>query len=244
MKNLSIWAKRNRNKAICVTIILHILLSYFLFYVGALFYTEKIIFPFGLTYFSGALFLIAYIFYPMKYVQSGIFRRTFFREKIWQFVAMISAAIFMVFIGNYSSQSAFAPQNQMQEYSARTIALDIKKDNVVEKKNKRKLIRKAKRQLQKRIRKNVRQLRKSGKERTRSERGLLIVLSVIVAVLVGFLVLGLSCSLACAGNEILAVFVLLGGLALIIFGIIAVVKAVYSSGADKQIKKDKKESLG
>ena len=85
---------------------------------------------------------IAYIFYPMKYVQSGIFRRTFFREKIWQFVAMISAAIFMVFIGNYSSQSAFAPQNQMQEYSARTIALDIKKDNVVEKKNKRKLIRK------------------------------------------------------------------------------------------------------
>lgn len=133
MKNLSIWAKNNRVKALVITIILHVVLGYFYFYVGAFLFLQKIILPSTLIYASGILFLTAYLFYPIKYVQKGFYKRTFFKEKQWQLVAMISAIIFMVFIGNHSTQSAFSQQNSLQEYSAQTIALDIRKDAKVEK---------------------------------------------------------------------------------------------------------------
>jgi len=253
MKNLSIWAKNNRVKALVITIILHVVLGYFYFYVGAFLFLQKIILPSTLIYASGILFLTAYLFYPIKYVQKGFYKRTFFKEKQWQLVAMISAIIFMVFIGNHSTQSAFSQQNSLQEYSAQTIALDIRKDAKVEKKKNRKLIRKAKRQLRKakqllrkRIRNNVRKMRKTEKGMTDFGKFLAIFFSILVAIGLGILVLAISCNLSCSGNEALAAIVLVGGFIFIIGGLIAIIRKIILAKSRATIEKEKKEkeSLG
>jgi hypothetical protein len=244
MKNLSIWAKNNRAKALVITIILHIVLGYFYFYIGALLFLQKIILPSALLYVSGILFLTAYIFYPIKYVQQGTYKRTFFKEKQWQLVAMISAVIFLVFIGNHSTRSAFSQQNYLQEYSAQTIALDIKKEVKVEKKKSRRLIRKAKRQLRKRIRSNVRKLIKT--ERGMSDFGKFaaIFFSFILAIGLAWLVLAVSCNLSCSGNEALAAIVLIGGFILIIGGLISVIRRIVLTKSRRAVEKEKQESLG
>lgn len=244
MKNLSIWARNNRTKALAVTIILHVVLNYFYFYFGALLFLQKIVLPSALLYVSGILFLTAYIFYPIKYVQQGIYKRTFFKEKQWQLVAMISAVIFLVFIGNHATRSAFSQQNYLQEYSAQTIALDLKKEVKVEKKKSRRLIRKAKRQLRKRIRSNVRKLIKT--ERGMSDFGKFaaIFLSFILAIGLAWVVLAVSCNLSCSGNGALAALVLIGGFILIIGGLISVIRRIVLTKSRRAVEKEKQESLG
>ncbi|MFK8009787.1 MAG: hypothetical protein AB8H03_25760 [Saprospiraceae bacterium] len=246
MKNLSIWARNNRTIALVITIMLHVVVGYFYFYIGALLFVQRIILPSILLYVSGILFLIAYIFYPIKYVQKGIYKRTFFKEKQWQLVAMISAIIFLVFIGNHSTQSAFSQQNFQQEYSAQTIALDIKKEAKVEKRQSRKLIRKTKRQLRKRIRSNVRKLIKTERGMTDFGKVVAIFFSVLVAIGLGILVLGISCNLSCSGNEALAGIVLIGGFILVIVGLIAVIRKIILTKSREEVEKEKKkeESLG
>lgn len=244
MKNLSIWAKDNRFKALVITIILHVILGYFYFYFGALLFLQKIVLPSTLLYISTILFLTAYLFYPIKNVQKGIYKKTYFREKQWQLVAMISAIIFLVFIGNHSTRSAFSQQNLLQEYSAQTIALDIRKKVKVEKKMSRKLIRKAKRQLRKRIRRNVKKLRRTEKEMTKFERFLAIFLAILGAIILGFLVLVLSCNLVCSGNELLAAIVLVGGSGFIIGGLIAVIRKIALTKTREPVDKKSKKSLG
>lgn len=246
MKNLSIWARNNRTKALVLTIVLHFLLGYFYFYVGAFLFLQKIILPSVLIYVSGILFLTAYLFYPIKYVQKGIYKRTFFKEKQWQLVAMISAIIFLIFIGNHSTQSAFSQQSTLSEYSARTIALDIKKDVKVEKNKSRKLIRKAKRQLRKRIRSKVRKMRKTERGMTEFGKFAAIFFSIFVAIGLGILVLGISCNLSCSGNEALAVIVLVGGFILIVAGLIAIIRKIVLTKSREEVEKGKrkKESLG
>lgn len=244
MKNLSIWAKNNRTIALVITIILHVVIGYFYFYLGALLFVKEIIIPSAFLYVSGVLFLTAYLFYPIKYVQEGLYKRTFLKEKQWQLVAMISAIIFLVFIGNHSTQSAFSQQNFQQEFSARTIALDIKKDAKVEKRKNRKLIRKAKRQLRKRIRSNVRKLIKTERGMTDFGKFAAIFFSVLAAIGLGILVLGISCNLSCSGNEALAAIVLIGGFILIIGGLISIIRKVILTKSRKEVEKEKKESLG
>lgn len=245
MKNISIWAKNNRAKALGLTILLHVIISYYFFYVGALLLTKKIILPFSIVYISGVLLLTSYIFYPIKYVRRGIFKRTFFREKQWQLVAMISAALLMVFIGNHSAKSAFLEINRVPEYSAITVAVDVKqeprvgKKSKVEKRTQRQFIKKTKRQLRKRIRKNVRKLRAKEKGLTSFEKSLIAFLSLLLGIVLGYLVLALSCSIACSGNEALALIVLLGGFTLIIVGFVAILRSLFGKQARKEMEQDK-----
>lgn len=242
MKNISIWAKHNRTKALGVAILLHIVISYCFFYVGALLLTKKIILPFSMVYLSGILFLTSYLFYPIKNVQQGIFKRTFFKEKKCQLVAMVGAAVLMVFIGNHSTKSAFLEMNRAPEYSAITVAVDIQqesrggKKSKVEKRAHRQLIKKTKRQLRKRIRKNVRKLRAKERQLTKYEKSLIVFLSLLLGVVLGYLVLALSCSIACSGSEALALIVLLGGFTLIIVGFVAIVRSLYGKKAKKEME--------
>ncbi len=247
MKNLSIWAKNNRVKALITTIILHVILGYYYFYAGALLFTEKIILPSIMLYISGVLILVAYTFYPIKYVKKGIFKSTFLREKKWQLVGMISTAIFMIFIGNQSTRLAFSPQNSLQEYSVQQVALDIKKE-AKEKKFKKiknwKLIRKAKRQLRKRVKSNVRELKKIERGMTDFGKFLAIFFSVLVAIGLGILVLGVSCNLSCSGNEAFAAVVLIGGFILVIAGLIAVIRKIVLTKSREAVRIENKENLG
>ncbi|MFK7771719.1 MAG: hypothetical protein AB8F94_06255 [Saprospiraceae bacterium] len=246
MKNLSLWAKNNRTKALAITILLHIVLGYFYFYIGAFLFLQKIVLPSILLYVSGILFLIAYTFYPIRYVQKGIYKRTFFKEKQWQLVAMVSAIIFLVFIGNQSTRSAFSQQNFSQAYSAQTIALDIKKEAKVENQKTRKLIRKAKRQLRKRIKRNVRKMRRAERGMTDFGKFVAIFFSVLAAIGLGLLVLGISCNLSCSGNEALAAIVLIGGFILIIGGLITIIRKIVLAKSRGEVEREKKEkeSLG
>lgn len=246
MKNLSFWAKNNRVKALLITIILHVLIGYFYFYFGAFLFSQKIVLPSVLIYVSASFFLMAYLFYPMKYVQKGFYKRTYFKEKQWQLVTMISAIIFLVFIGNHSTRVAFSPQNSQQEFSAQTIALDIKKEVKVKKRVRRKLIRrligKMKRKLQKRIRRNVRKMEKVERGMTDFGKIVAIFFSILGAAFLGVLVIVLSCNISCSGNEALGAMVLIGGFILIIVGLIAIIRKIIYAKSRNDVEKEK--SLG
>ncbi len=247
MRNLSFWAKNNRAKALVITIILHIILSYYYFYIGALLFTEKIILPSVLLYVVAILILTAYAFYPMKHVKKGIFKKTFFREKQWQLVGMVCTLIFMVFIGNQSTKNAFSLQNNPSNFSVQQVALDIKKDGKdtrIEKINDRKLIRKVKKKLRKRIRSKVRKLKRTESGMTDFGKFLAIFFSVLLAIGLGILVLALSCNLSCSGNEALGAVVLIGGFILIIAGLIAVIRWIVLTKSRKELTEEKEKSLG
>ena len=225
MKNISLWAKKNRTKTIFLLIFIHILLGYFYFYTGVLFYLEEIKTPSILVPIASGIFILATFFYPVEDCQQGIYKNTFFRRKFWQSLAMLSAALFFIHAGNHLSRSAMA--NEVIEFSSENIVLDSRKLNQTNKKNARSLKRSLRKKFRKRLRSRIKEFRQFRKRSEQGKNILYFVLVIIGALVLTFLLLGLSCSISCSGSETFALIVFLGGLTLIIYGVVVMYRRLF-----------------
>jgi len=214
MKNLSTWAKRNPIKTILILIPLHTILGYLYFYTGTWLYLEGIKTPRFLTYIATFLFLTAWLFYPIKNVQHGIYKNTFLKRKCWQAISMVSVVLFFIHGGNHMSRAAMA--NEIAEYSVETIVLDSKVNQHLQKKKTRKERRSLRKKLRKRLRANIKKLRQLKTEKSKGDKIAIFALAILGGLALGLLLLGLSCNLMCSGNETLGWIVLVGGGILII----------------------------
>lgn len=221
MKNLSLWSRQNRVKSITILVILHFILWWIYYFTGAYLYIQNIVLPADLKYVGAVLFFAAVACYPIKNINQGFFRNTYARRKFWQCVAITSVAVFTILFGNHSAKNLLRT-NQTVDFSAQTIALDIKKDRHTSKKLKRKERRKARKALRKEIRKTLRKMRRAKGEYSEWQKFGIVMLTIIVALILLYMLLALSCSIACSGSEAFAFIVFLGGLALIIYGIIKI----------------------
>jgi hypothetical protein len=75
-------------------------------------------------------------------------------------------------------------------------------------------------------RKTLRQALKDYRKTDNSKKGILIFLTILGALVVTFLLMAVSCSIACAGSELLAAMILAGGLGLIIWACIAIIRNI------------------
>lgn len=225
MKNISLWAKKNRTKTILLLILLHIILGYFYFYTGVLFYLEEIKTPSILIPIASSLFILATLFYPVEGCQQGIYKNTFFKRKFWQGITMISAALFFIHGGNHLSRAAMA--NEVVEYGAESIVLDLKANQHLQKKKTRKERRSLRKFLRKRLRANIKKLRQLRKENSTWKKDLIFILALFGALALIYLLGILSCSLMCSGNEALGWIVFIGGFLLIITGLVFLFRALF-----------------
>ena len=234
MKNLSTWASKNRTKSILLLIFLHILLGYFYFYTGVFFYLEGIKTPKILVPIASSLFILAWLFYPIKEAQQGIYKNTFFKRKFWQSIALISAAIFFIHAGNHLSRAAMA--NEVVTYHAESVVLDSKELHRNNKRQARSLKRSLRKKFRQRLRSKIKQLFQFRKRSEQGRKILYFVLIILGAIFLTFLLIGLSCTIACSGNEALSIIVLLGGFFLILWGLVAIYRKMFKQKLKEKAK--------
>lgn len=239
MKNLSNWGNQNRAKTIFIIILIHVLLGYFYFYTGVLFYLEGIKTPPFLISIASSLFILTWLFYPIKDCQHGIYKNTFFRRKFWQTMALVSASLFFIHAGNHLSWSATS--NEVIEYTAENIVLDSKKLNRSNKKNARSLKRSLRKKFRKRLRSRIKEFRQFRKRSEQGKKVLYFVLVIIGALALTYLLIALSCAIACSGSETLAWIVFIGGFFLILWGVVAIYRRMFK---DKKRKAKPKPANG
>jgi len=240
MKKLSTWANQHRKKSIALLVLLHIIMGYFYFYTGTLLYLEGITTPNILVSIASTLFIVAWFFYPIKHIQQGIYKSTFFKLKFWQGVTMVSVALFFIHAGNHLSRSAMSNENVA--YSSENIVLDSRKLSRINKKKERKLKRIFKKKLRKRLRSNIKKLLQLKKRSEHGRKILYYVLIILLAFGVSILLLALSCAIMCSGNEALGMIVLLGGIFLIIWGLVAIYRKMFKKG--KKTRRKSKPTNG
>jgi hypothetical protein len=76
------------------------------------------------------------------------------------------------------------------------------------------------------LRKNIRYIRQHYRQASGGEKAALIILSILVALALLYVVMALSCGIACSGSEGLALFVALLGTGLIVFLLVWVIKSI------------------
>ena len=240
MKKSSIWAKENRVKAIAILVVLHFILWWIYYFAGAYLYIQDIILPTNLKYVGALLFLTAAAFHPIKNIKQGFFKNTFARRKFWQYVAMASVAVFTILFGNHSARNLLRINNTL-DFSAQTIALDIKKETKVSKKLSRKERRKLRRTFRKDLRRTLCKMRKKDREYSTAAKIGIALLTLLVAGILLYRIALLSCAIACIGAEALGFIVALGGLILVVYGVIKVFRLF---GIMKQKKKSRPVKSG
>ena len=168
---------------------------------------------------------MAWLFYPIKNIQQGIYKNTYLKRKCWQAVVMISVAIFFIHVGNHISRAAMT-KNALT-YSAETIVLDLNSKQHFQKKKTRKERRSIRKQFRKRLRANIKKLRRVKGKYSLFEKILIYMLVLLAASLVALLVWMVGCGLACNGSEFLALIVLFGGGLAILTGLVLIFRNLF-----------------
>ncbi len=92
--------------------------------------------------------------------------------------------------------------------------------------NSEKTKRELRQEYRKAIKNIVKQILHSWQKQGSGSKTLLIVLTIFLALIVFLALAVLSCSIACAGNEVLAALVLLGGTGLIVWGTVVLIRSI------------------
>lgn len=243
LKKLSQWAKINPKLARIIIAISHVLVYVNSIFLGILLF----LFDWGaskwLLVIVANLFFISYIFYPKKskkknkrncsYLQ---YNRHYIRQKAHDFSLVISYSIVIALGVNNFLMQPIHGNNKVQQPIAKFIVYKPKVENHT---TNRKQLKSEFKQKFKKVRKQIKQelrnlkkelKKKKDKKGSRLVKLLLFLLTVAAAVVLGFLILALSCNLSCSGKEGLAWVVLfLGWTGIIWLGII-VLKKIFRMG--------------
>lgn len=240
MKKISIWAKNHVWQSRLLIILIYILLNVLGIFAGKLLREINVIIP--QLYFTACIIItiLLWVLYPdNKNLKAG--RKPselYFRRKLCDLSLGAVTFLMIIYIGNnwesltVKSESAYASKIiRIPKDSALSNHPLIKnfitsiKNMDVSKLTEREKIRIIKKQI-----KAVQQ----DNEKSKGEKTLLIILSIIIALGLLFALGALSCSIACSSSGALAIIVAVAGTFLIVFFLVRVIKRISNRPAQKK----------
>ncbi len=231
MKRISYWAKSHVLTSRILIVLFWITLNIIGVFVGKLINQLSITIP-TLTYnICICLLLILWIGYPQKTDKATYYRYGFyFHKKLFDFLLALLTFILIVYTGNHwknlfvNTQKATAsttvnlPKDSSlsKNYLLKNFIYTIKSQDVSKMSNSYKKAL---------IKKQIKAVKQT-KDLTKTQKTLLIILSVFIALFLLFGVAVLACNLSCSGMEGLAFLVGFGGTTLIILLLSLVLKRI------------------
>lgn len=229
MKKLSYWGKQHPWLARVIIVIGHLILLVTAIYIGLLSASHDwMIKPWQIMSFA-VILVFSMIAYPVKGIRKGILKHSYSRQKLMDGILVMSSFLLIAGTSNrYANLPAAIPQEMkpLSEFmvhkpsSLETQKLPTSKD-----------FNRALKKMRKQARKSLRMERKRmlANRSSSSEAGN-IILTILVAVGVVILwavILSLSCSLSCSGNEGMAWIVFIGGTGGLVLLSILAIKAIW-----------------
>jgi uncharacterized membrane protein len=243
MKKLSVWAKKNPWQARIIIIVSHIILSVLAWNTGIVLLAQDIFLPEVFLFLSIFVFLGAVLFYPLKSNRTNANKEVFYRkQKLSDFLLAASTFSMIVCIANTndvsvlsvspvrgSIPSAIQQKNPNQPTAAEILASLQYRDKTTLTRMEKKILKKEfKLQLKNHVKAKL-----SGNKKAANETGA-IILTIIAALGLLYLVAALSCSLSCNGSEGAAIVLAVLGSALIIFGVIMIIRGINKKSREKK----------
>ena len=242
MKQISIWAKANQATARLIIVMIHLGLAFLGILAGWLLVKTNLnIFAFGF-YPALLVYILAFFVYPLR-AGSRQFKnkhKIYTLQKSCDFTLAFCAFCMICFIsGNcFSTDSERLTSTLVNQVSA-SRGKDSTAEDIIRSlkyRSKNELTRPEKKILKHEF---FKQLKLYAKAKVKGNnlvaaKAFLIILTLAAAVGLAYLLAGLACSLSCSGAEGLAVLVALVGLAGIIIGSVALIRAILRMSKKKK----------
>lgn len=218
---LSRWSKENKLKARSGLVIIKMATGAGCLVLGNELYNSGYSVPAFVSVPSLGILGFAFVFYPSRYFSSGAPAFGFLERKFYDASIFTAGAIFMLYAGNHldvSMQTAHhAPAVAQISLPDRPGQVN-KKISIVKREFKEKL-------------KIL--LQDPPKEMSRAKKTALTILAVLAGVILTFGVASLACSLSCSGSEFAAFLLGIGGMALIVWALVATIRAIHKRPTKK-----------
>ena len=250
MRKLSLWGKNNPWKARLIIIFSHIILFNLALFTGNELASTGINMPGYLKYLIVFISFLTFISYPSARNKSGYKIVSYYtRQKICDFLFALSTFGMIVCLTTPGENiSTFIPDIHASTLSSiakgktKSTAAEILAS--LEHRDKSTLTHSEKRILKKEFKKQIGiyiKAKITGEKEESGHAGL-IILAIIGALGLFLLVSALACSLGCNGSGTGAIAVFVLGTTAIVFGLLAVIRAIERKGKDK--KQPPKENMG
>ena len=202
MKNLSRWAKTHPRQARVILVLAHVCIAFGALTCGFLTYFADIVLPSWLPILLANCFFIAYFFYPKKGTSQGWFKYSYFRQKSLDFILSTSYALLIVAGLNVWLFSNIDDSMNQTAANPRLIAQHLKPAGLDEKTAKEHKITNLRASFQEL--KTAIKTYKAEQKAAGGGKGWLIALTILGALVLGYVVTALACGVACSGSEGLA----------------------------------------
>ena len=222
-KVVSRWAKDNKWKARSALVIMKIGTGVGCVLLGNDLYTTGVTIPEFVKIAALGVLASAFTFYPSKHFASGAPAFDYLERKFYDASIFAAGAIVMLYAGNH-----FDVTMQRADPVQTVAYVSVPADGIGGVHKKMSLVKKEFKQKLKTF------LQEPPKERTSGGKTTLTILAVLAAVALTFGVASLSCSLSCSGSEVAAVFVFVGGVGLVVWGLVATIRAIHKRPTKKR----------
>jgi hypothetical protein len=235
MKSISIWAHQHKTAARISIVFIYLLLNIIGVFAGDVLFSMGFLFPF---FFYLSCILIVFtglVIYPSK-KNKAKYTNFYTRQKLADCLLISATFLLIVYHGNSintNQQKNYNPVYGSSIFSSNADHLE-KISRPVKNKNGAGL---SKNNVRKNFKNTLKELRKKYTESTKSEKTILIILSILFALGLIIILGALSCSIACSGSEALADVVFFAGLGGIVFGLIKLIQRISRGKRKKHIVK-------
>ncbi len=237
MKKISYWAKNHVWTTRFLIILIYILLNIIGVYTGKLLNEINILMPQSYLVVFIICSIALWLWYPDKNAKNKFSSSSYGRRKLFDFSLGAVTFLLIIYAGNNWEhlflQNGSAKASNITELSKDSSIYNVPliknfiasiKGCEVSKLSQREKIRLIKRQIK---------AINNDKETPKSDKTLLIILSILIAIGLLIGLAALSCSIACSGSGALAIIVAIGGTFLIIFFLTRIIKHM-SNPKDKR----------
>ncbi|MCB0637544.1 MAG: hypothetical protein KDC54_13035 [Lewinella sp.] len=230
MRALTQWSHDHPWPARILITILHFTLALAAICLGVLLYGLDVWLPAGVKYGGIALFLLGTLLYPMRKAGFNVLACNYSNSR--RMAGLLLVASFIMICGgmNQRVQRVMAEAPTV-EYQALPMVLhegqsarELRRAERQERRELRRERQASRRALRSELRAIVKAMRE---ESSNGQKVLLSILTILGALVLVYLLLALSCSIACSGAEGLAYIVFFAGLGLIIWGVVVVLRRIH-----------------
>lgn len=238
MYQIALWARRNIFYGRCLIVSAKILAWLVATYIGMLLYQVKLILSVYTCYDIAAILLIAALyFYPPVNRSIAAKWLHFHRRKVCDFLIPLATSIVIIASVNNADLLNAYPDAAGISFTTKLSAAEI----IASQKAAESLTKQEKKTLRKEFYHQLKlygQAVLSGDKEAR-DNAWKIVLSIVALVGLLLLLSALACTIACNGSETLAIVILVGGAIGLVFGFIAILKAIKRNTKPEQITPEK-----
>lgn len=213
MKRLSTWARAHAATSRFLIVCIYILLNISGLFVGDILNSMGFTFNPIVWFVIMITTLMGVFIYPSRKLKSS-YKNFYKRQKFADGILITSTFFFIIYFGNTFGHT---PQTSIaSSFAVSIMNTGYSSTNVVA----------SKKEVRKNLRQKIKEIRKQYKQSTKGQKTLYIILAILAAAGLIYLMLGLSCSIACSGSEALAYIVGGVGIGAIIFGLVKLIQRI------------------